>query len=287
MNPSPLRYPGGKYKLYKYLKELVSANGSTTYIEPFGGGSAISLALLIEGAVNRIIINDFDYTIYCFWNSVINDTDNFIKMIEDTEVNINEWRRQKEIRNNIDYFSELEIGFSTFFLNRTNRSGIIDKAGPIGGVEQTGNYKIDCRFNKPALINKIRIIEKYKKHIILKNMEAIDFINDEILLTRNSFTFFDPPYYKKGPGLYKNFYQHGDHLNLANEIQNVMKNRRWIVTYDSTNEIKEMYEANSGMEFNLQYTLQNKRAGKEVMFFSKKTKVVLKPEQYLSVTAYL
>ncbi|MBC6307871.1 DNA adenine methylase, partial [Listeria booriae] len=135
----------------------------------------------------------------------INDTDNFIKMIEDTDVNINEWRRQKEIRNNIDHFSELEIGFSTFFLNRTNRSGIIDKAGPIGGIEQTGNYKINCRFNKLALINKIRIIEKYKKHIILKNMEAIDFINDEILITRNSFTFFDPPYYKKGRDYIKTF----------------------------------------------------------------------------------
>ena len=269
MNPSPLRYPGGKYKLYKYVEALVKVNGCTTYIEPFCGGTAIALELLINNVVKKVIINDFDYTIFCFWNSVLNHTDDFINLIQNTEITIHEWERQKEIRSNIEQHNSLEIGFSTFFLNRTNRSGIIDKAGPIGGKDQTGNYSIDCRFNKDKLIEQIRKIASYRERIQLCNMEALDFVDEVILKTRNSFTFFDPPYYSKGPGLYTNFYIHGDHVNLANHIIDKLKRRKWIVTYDNVNEIKNMYSKVDKIEFELQYTLQEKKSASEVMFFSK------------------
>ncbi len=269
MNPSPLRYPGGKYKLYKYVEALVSENGCTTYIEPFCGGTAIALELLLNGIVKRIIINDFDYTIYCFWNSVLNHTDNFINLIRTTNITIEEWNRQKHIRNNLDEYNELEIGFSTFFLNRTNHSGIIDKAGPIGGMEQQGNYNMDCRFNRDRLAEQIVRIASHRDRIDVYNMEAMSFIDQVILNTRNSFTFFDPPYYSKGPGLYTNFYVHGDHVNLAKHILDKMKRRKWIVTYDNVNEIKSMYSSVEKIEFELKYTLQEKKSASEVMFFSK------------------
>lgn len=271
MNPSPLRYPGGKYKLYKYIDALVKTNGCTTYIEPFCGGAAIALELLFNNVVKKIIINDFDYTIYCFWDSVLNNTENFISLILNTEVSIQEWARQKEIRNNLKEYNKLEIGFSTFFLNRTNRSGIIDKAGPIGGKKQTGNYSIDCRFNKEKLIKQILKIASYRDKIKLYNLEALDFIDQVILNTRNSFTFFDPPYYSKGPELYTNFYNHHDHVKLANEIVDKMKRRKWIVTYDNAIEITKMYYNIEQIEFELQYSLQEKKSASEVMFFSKIT----------------
>lgn len=269
MNPSPLRYPGGKYKLYDYIAETVKANGCTTYIEPFCGGAALAIELLLKKVVKRIIINDYDYTIYCFWNSILNNTDAFIHKIETTNVTIDEWNYQKEIRENAEYYGELELGFSTFFLNRTNRSGIIDKAGPIGGKNQDGNYLIDCRFNKTTLIKQIKRIAAHKSDIKLYNMEALDFIDEVILKTKKSFIFFDPPYYGKGPGLYTNFYSHGDHVNLSNHIINKLKNRKWIVTYDNVNAIKSMYGRVDDIEFELQYTLQSKKAGSEVMFFAK------------------
>ena len=271
MNPSPLRYPGGKYKLYKYIDALVKTNGCTTYVEPFCGGAAIALELLFNNVVKKIIINDFDYTIYCFWDSVLNNTENFISLILNTEVSIQEWARQKEIRNNLKEYNKLEIGFSTFFLNRTNRSGIIDKAGPIGGKKQTGNYSIDCRFNKEKLIKQILKIASYRDKIQLYNLEALDFIDQVILNTRNSFTFFDPPYYSKGPELYTNFYNHHNHVKLANEIVDKMKRRKWIVTYDNAIEIKKMYYNIEQIEFELQYSLQEKKSASEVMFFSKNT----------------
>lgn len=269
MNPSPLRYPGGKYKLYKYVAELVKINQCTTYVEPFCGGAAIALELLFEGLVEKIIINDYDYTIFCFWDSVLNETEDFVQLIEQTDVTLEEWHKQKEVRVNLDEHSRLEIGFSTFFLNRTNRSGIIDKAGPIGGLRQSGNYPIDCRFNKKNLIRQIRKIAQYKDRISLFNLEALDFIQSVILKKRKLFIFFDPPYYSKGPGLYTNFYVHGDHANLALEILVRLKNRKWIVTYDNVCEIKTMYSKAPKIEFQLQYTLQDKRNGSEVMFFSK------------------
>lgn len=163
MNPSPLRYPGGKYKLYEYVETLVKENNCTTYIEPFCGGAAVALELLLKDVVKKIIINDVDYTIFCFWDSILNHTEEFVFLIRNTDVTIDEWNIQKNIRNNLENYNSLEIGFSTFFLNRTNRSGIIDKAGPIGGKDQNGNYKIDCRFNKEKLISQIEKIASYKK----------------------------------------------------------------------------------------------------------------------------
>lgn len=270
MNPSPLRYPGGKYKLYKYVVQLVQLNNCTTYIEPFCGGAALALGLLFEGVVNKIIINDYDFTIYCFWDSILNRTDEFIQKVLLTDVTIEEWYRQKVIREQINTHSRLDIGFSTFFLNRTNRSGIIDKAGPIGGLNQDGDYSIDCRFNKTKLIDQIKKIAENREKIALYNMEALDLIDNVILKTRKSFTFFDPPYYSKGPGLYTNFYLHGDHVNLSQYIMIKMKHRKWIVTYDNVNAIKNMYSKMDRLEFELQYSLQSKKAGSEVMFFSEK-----------------
>ena len=283
MNPSPLRYPGGKYKLYRYISELVKENECSTYIEPFCGGAALAFELLFNKAVKRIIINDFDYSIYCFWKSVLDDTDSFLQKISDTNVTIEEWHRQKRIRDHIDDYTQLDIGFSTFFLNRTNRSGIIDKAGPIGGLSQAGNYPIDCRFNKSTLANQITRIAQQRDEIALYNLEALDFIDEVILHTRKSFVFFDPPYYGKGPELYTNFYTHGDHVNLSLAILQKMKNRKWIVTYDNINEIKSMYATVDGIEFRLQYTLQEKKAGSEVMFFSSHTQRPSNEAEFLSI----
>lgn len=283
INPSPLRYPGGKYKIYQFIKKLVQHNNCTTYIEPFAGGSAISFALLFEGVVNRVIINDYDYSIYCFWESVLNRTDEFIELIQSTPVTIEEWHYQKSIREKIYDHDPLEVGFSTFFLNRVNRSGIIDKAGPIGGLEQKGNYLIDCRFNKEEMIKKIIRISEYKHSIQLYNLDAMDFIENVIVRTRNSFTFFDPPYYQKGQGLYTNFYKHGDHENLAKSIFQMMSNRKWIVTYDTAREIGELYSKFDKITFNLSYTLQTKKSGSEFMFYSKKVKRLDNEEKYLTI----
>ncbi|MFW2500389.1 DNA adenine methylase [Clostridium diolis] len=266
---SPLRYPGGKNKLSAYVEKLISLKNlnKSTYVEPFCGGAAVALSLLINGHVGNIIINDYDRAIYAFWYSVLNNSDEFCDLINSTHITIDEWYKQKIIQENKAEESLLSLGFSTLFLNRTNRSGII-KAGVIGGKEQKGNYKLDCRFNKADIISKIKLISEYKDRIQLYNLDTEELIEDVITkLNRKSFIFFDPPYYNKGALLYTNFYTHNDHLSLANKIKNI-KYHSWIITYDNTPEISRMYTQYVNEKYKLNYSVQNKHKGEEVIFYS-------------------
>lgn len=267
---SPLRYPGSKNKIYKYVKYLVKINNCDTYIEPFVGGGSVALKLLINQDVKKIMINDYDKAIYAFWYSVLNHTNELIKLIEDTEVTIEEWHKQKKINKNKDDNNNLlEIGFSTLFLNRTNRSGIL-KAGVIGGLNQTGNYKLDCRFNKEAIITKIQNIAKFKNNIRLYNKDAENFIRQNITKTKNSLIFLDPPYYNRGPELYINFYEHDNHISLANTIKKRLYDKKWILTYDNSFEIKKLYTELNTIEYILNYSAGKQTKGVEYMFFSNK-----------------
>ena len=267
---SPLRYPGSKNKTYNYIKYLVTINNCDTYIEPFVGGGSVALKLLINKDVKNIMINDYDKAVYAFWYSVLNYTDELIDLIKNTEVTIEEWHRQKEInKNKLLNNNLLEVGFSTLFLNRTNRSGIL-KAGVIGGLKQTGNYKLDCRFNKNSIITKIQNVAKFKKNIKLYNKDAEDFIKQNISKTKNSLTFLDPPYFNKGPELYVNFYQHENHINLANTIKNTLFKKKWILTYDKVSEIEELYSEFDKVEYYLNYSAGKQTLGIEFMFFSKR-----------------
>ena len=223
---SPLRYPGGKNKLAKFIVSICKQNNvSGHYVEPYAGGASVALHLLFNGHVKEITINDYDKAIYAFWYSVIYDTDNFCRKIKNVEVTLNNWRKQKKIQDNKDKEKNLlKLGFSTFFLNRTNYSGIID-GGMIGGVSQKSEYKIDCRFNKEELINRIKFIAIHKKYIHLKNMDALDLVR-EVNKNKNTIFYFDPPYYLKGPSLYMNHYSHEDHEKVSREIKKI-KNAKW------------------------------------------------------------
>ncbi|ELB1513230.1 DNA adenine methylase [Vibrio sp. Vb2354] len=274
---SPLRYPGGKSKLTAYIVETLKLNGleGGTYVEPFAGGCAIAWYLLLEGHVNKVWINDLDPAIHSFWYSVLYRTDELCSLIQETEVTIEEWHKQKNI-----YANEkdvLRLGFSTFFLNRTNRSGII-KAGVIGGLDQTGNYLLDCRYQKDTLISKIRAIAERVDDIHLTNLDATHFI-DEYLSSIDGACLvnIDPPYYVKGKGLYQNFYEHDDHYRLYESVKRIK--HPWIVTYDDTPEITGIYAEFEPQSFGLTYTAQTKRKGSELIIHSPAlNKVVFKPD---------
>lgn len=275
---SPLRYPGGKAKLYDKTLDLLEKNNlvGETYIEPFAGGCGLALLLLQNGKVERLVLNDIDRSIFSFWHSVLNRTDELCVLIENTDITLEERERQKLIQTKKMDIDFLTLGFSTFFLNRVNHSGVI-KGGPIGGVKQEGQYKIDCRFNKPQLIKQIREIASYRDRIEFYNLDVLEFIN--VILpkkSKKSFIFLDPPYYKKGPGLYVNFYKHEDHEKLAKEIEDKIK-QHWIVTYDNVVPIKEMYSNFRQSEFGITYTLKNqgKNSGSEVMVFSHSLKEMI------------
>lgn len=266
---SPLRYPGGKGKLAPFMGLIINKmniqNG--TYIEPFAGGAGIALMLLMEGYVDDIVINDYDKAIYSVWRAIINEPENLVDRILQTPVNINEWKKQKEIYVEQNKKYSLDLAFATFFLNRTNRSGIL-KGGPIGGFDQTGNYGIDARYNAENLVERIRAIAKYKKHIKVYNKEIVSFIEHVLPdYGQNSLTYFDPPYLNKGPELYKNFFDKEDHTKIARLILNGVSSN-WIITYDDTPEIIELYKRQCIRRYDLNYSVANTGKSSEVIIFN-------------------
>ncbi|MBD0865950.1 MAG: DNA adenine methylase, partial [Rhodobacteraceae bacterium] len=173
--PSPLRYPGGKTSLYPLVWQILQLNRLCRrhYVEPYAGGCGLALALLYGGHVSDIHINDIDRSIWAFWHSVLENTDEFAQLIRTAPLTIDEWHRQREVHSRNDGSNPLALGFAAFFLNRTNRSGIIGKAGVIGGWDQSGPYKIDCRFNREDLERRVRRVAKYSSRIHLTCLDAL------------------------------------------------------------------------------------------------------------------
>ena len=237
------------------------------YAEPYAGGCGLALSLMFGGYVSQIHINDIDPAIWSFWHSVLENMNDLIRKIQTTPITLNEWEKQREIYLTADFSDPLVLGFSTFFLNRTNRSGIIKGAGVIGGKSQSGNYKIDCRFNKEDLINRIKRINKYKDRISLYNSDAIEFMKNDNIFHDKTLFFIDPPYYNKGASLYTSFYKPEDHSIVSENIKKL--DQPWIVTYDNTTEIAELYNQFNQYPFNINYSLQTKRKGDEILITSK------------------
>lgn len=196
VNYSPLRYPGGKSRLAPFISLLIQKSKIETpiYVEPFAGGAGVALSLLLNSAVDEIVINDYDKAIYSVWRALLTETDSFIKLIEDTPLSVDEWRARKRIYDEQGDKYSLELGFAAFYLNRTNHSGILSNAGPIGGFDQTGNYLIDARFNRPELVRRVCEIAKYKSKIHLYNKDIRTFLEKYLpKYQERAFIYFDPP----------------------------------------------------------------------------------------------
>jgi DNA adenine methylase len=267
---TPLRYPGGKGKLAAYLKEIIRTNKlyDGEYVEPYAGGAAIGLELLLQGYVTRIHINDLSQPVYSFWKSVLHDTDELCRLVKNTRLSVPSWDRQKRIFANPSDHSYVELGFATFFLNRTNRSGILN-GGVIGGRDQTGPWKIDARYNADELIFRIESIAKMRRKIRLTRSDALALLRFGLpKWPKKTLIYLDPPYYEQGRELYYDYYKHDDHADLAKFVSAKMKSKYWIVSYDNVAPIKKLYSKSRSVVYNVGYTAREMRTGREVMFFS-------------------
>ncbi|MGY2175581.1 DNA adenine methylase [Pseudomonas azotoformans] len=265
---TPLRYPGGKARLGAWLAALLEHNDlkNGVYVEPYAGGAGAAMYLLINNHVNNIVINDIDPVVHAFWWALLNDTDRLASMISETPVTMETWHKQQEIVSNTKITDLTLLGFATFFLNRTNRSGMI-KGGVIGGKNQTGKYLIDARFNKKDLIERVIKIGKLKDRIQLFNVDAPEILNHpDIEFTERSLIYLDPPYFEKGSQLYRNHYQPEDHKKISESVMNICT--PWLVTYDNCEEIKKLYHEADGVEFSLHYSTHLLRPkATEAMFY--------------------
>jgi DNA adenine methylase len=263
---SPLRYPGGKASLYGFMCKFLDANGlyNREYVEPYAGGCGLGLRLLLAGKIERLHINDLDRSIWAFWYAAINHTDAFIERIRSIPLTVDEWRRARQVQSEKADTDAFNLGFSTFFLNRTSVSGVIHSGGVIGGLNQTGEYKIDCRFNREDLANRIRRIANYRRRIDLYNQDAEIFLDNLAdHETGKLVVYIDPPYFEKGQSLYHNAYSKSDHANLAKAFEKL--NFPWLITYDDTQGIRNIYGDDRCSEIAINYSARIKRVGREVL----------------------
>lgn len=266
---TPLRYPGGKGKLAPYVKRLFEENSLVdgVYVEPYAGGAAVAMELLLHEYVRKVCINDISAGVAAFWRSVLNDTDALCSAISSAKLTMDEWYRQRDIQRHPMDHNDLTLGFSTFFLNRTNRSGILG-AGVIGGKEQSGKWKMDARFNAPDLIHRIHTIARVRSRIEFHQKDALTFIDDIApTLPEKSLIYLDPPYYVKGSDLYLHYYQHDDHVKIAKRLAR-LRSKNWIVSYDNAPEVRPMYGKFRSVVYGLSYSAQDRYKGSEIMFFS-------------------
>jgi DNA adenine methylase len=267
---SPLRYPGGKNCIFPFVSSLIAENGLTgcKYIEPYAGGAGLALRLLFEEYAGTIIINDLDPLVHAFWCMCIKDPERFIAWIERTPIDVSTWKRCREKIRQRDAEDDFDLATSFFFLNRTNVSGVL-KGGVIGGLDQTGNYKIDARFNKVELIRKVEKIARFSNRIRVENLDGVELIKSCAADKTESFVYLDPPYYQKGANLYLNAFKDADHEKLAKYVTKL--STPWMLSYDNHSFITNLYQRFEKRAYKLQHSTSNK-IGDEVLIFSKKTK---------------
>ena len=263
---SPLRYPGGKGALYSRLRGLIRGNGlaGCTYVEPYAGGAGAGLGLLVTGQVERVVINDLDPAIYAFWAALVDDPEGLIRKVERVDLSVKEWKRQREVY--LNKGSDLHaLGFATFYLNRTNHSGVLN-GGPIGGLDQTGTYKINARFNRVELAERIRVLGLYADKISVTSRDGVDVIKQH---GRKSGTFIyaDPPYFEKAGSLYLNAFSTADHERLAATLNRLAK-RSWLLTYDNVAQVHELYRSRRRRTFELHYSAHRVMRATEIVVFS-------------------
>jgi len=265
---TPLRYPGGKQRLGPFFASLIRLHdlGGGTYYEPFAGGAGVALYLLRHDLVSAIRLNDLDRSIYAFWHSVINHNSKLCELILKTPISVREWDRQKTVQREKSSAPLLDLGFSTLFLNRTNRSGIL-RAGIIGGRKQSGVWRIDARYDRQEIAARVSSLRPLAKRISIQGLDAIDFLRfHENAWSEKDLVYLDPPYVGKGDDLYLNRYALSDHLQLSKYVIRKLK-CNWIVTYDDTNRVRTMYKRNR-RKFTFSYSADTARVGSELMIGS-------------------
>lgn len=266
---TPLRYPGGKARFAPFIASVMQVNGldGGHYMEPYAGGAGVALELLFDGVVTDVHINDADPAVYAFWYAATAHSDALIRLVETEPINMDAWMHWRSVMRGETEATEVERGFATLFMNRTNRSGIL-KGGVIGGKHQAGAYQLDARFKREVLIGRLHRIGNQADSIHVHCRDALELLlNASELMPAKSLIYLDPPYYVKGRGLYRNFYQHNDHLAIARLLCEPGFGRHWVVSYDNNEQIREMYAGVRFIEYGLSYTAQRRYMGSEVMLF--------------------
>lgn len=248
---------------------MISLNclDGTTYAEPYAGGASLALSLLFAGDVSEVYLNDLDRSIFAFWHAISKHNKEFVRRVSKVPLTVEEWEKQKDIHRRRATSNLFDLGFATFYLNRTNVSGVLN-GGVIGGKQQLGKWKIDARFNRDDLCERLRRVAKHAGQIHVSNFDAVEFLRSVVpALPSSTLVYLDPPYYNKGRDLYLSAYSDQDHLTVKRAICKRLR-KNWVVSYDDVRPVRELYANFRSRRMQLTYSARDFRMGREVLFFA-------------------
>lgn len=143
--------------------------------EPYAGGARAALRLLRQGVVSQLCLNDLDVRIASFWNAALNEPERFVEAILSVPLSTEERKQQRMCRKG-DTKRRFELGFATFYLNRCDQSGVLAPSCANRGHVQKGRWRLDARFSRPELAERILAISRKREQIHLTNMDDLEFL---------------------------------------------------------------------------------------------------------------
>lgn len=235
---SVLRYPGSKARFSKFISRTISLNAGRPrlLVEPFCGGASVSIALLEDGVVDEIAINDIDPLISHLWSTVFSKAgaEWLARHVGEVPLSVDEWRRQKALKP----ASQREAALKCLYLNRTSFNGIIHQSGPLGGWGQK-KTKIDVRFNRQRIADRILALSELRTKVTVFN-EGWRAFCKRYAKNERSVIYLDPPYYHKAEQLYGHVFDEDEHEALRNYLRGL--SRPWLLSYDDAQEVRDLYE---------------------------------------------
>jgi DNA adenine methylase len=262
---SPLRYPGGKDRLATFITKLIEQQRPRPliYVEPFAGGAGVGLRLLHNELVDEIVLNDLDPGVAAFWRAVFERTDELVALIQERKPTLAEWHRQHE-RHAQGGGDDVELGFATFFLNRTNRSGILS-GRPIGGYGQNSRWGIAARYNVNELVGRVERLGRYRSRVTVCEADGVEVIS-AWSARPDVFIYADPPYLTAGTRLYMNRMTWADHIRLAAQLR---RTGQWLLTYDEDSRVTEkLYPGFRHASFKIAHRASHHHVGREYAVFA-------------------
>lgn len=244
---SPLRYPGGKSRAVEKIASLIPEFGE--YRESFVGGGSVFVYLKQKFPARKFWINDKYAELATFWKVLQNEPEKLLGQIQS-------WKREFSdgkklfyfLKEKMSEFDETEIAAAFFVFNRITFSG----------TTEAGGFSVQAfekRFTASS-IERLTVMPPLLQDVKITNEDYELIVN---AAGANVFLFLDPPYfsavnsalYGKNGKLHKSF----DHERFAKTLKNCP--HRWLLTYDDSPFIRELFSFANVQNWNLTYGMKN------------------------------
>ena len=251
---SPLRYPGGKSRAISFLKDFIPRD-FIEYREPFFGGGSVGIyltqqALRSQTSQKKFFANDLNYELFCFWEILKTQNKALINAIHNTKEQFKDGRELYEniLHRRNENLSPMQRAIDFFILNRITFSGVVDS----GGYSQKA---FEARFTQSS-IERLKNMDTILQHFIFSCEDYESLLQKE---GEGVFIFLDPPYFSASKSkLYgKKGILHSafNHQRLCEKLKNTK--HQFLLTYDDSEFIRELYKDFYLQEWSLQYGMNN------------------------------